>query len=69
MGKLRKESGILFSTIALQKSRMGQIQGFKAEAVVFLPRSLDNTVDAVLSAFPKGKKHGWFVLFIGFHLV
>ncbi len=55
-------------TLTLQKSRMPQIQGVKGEAVVGYRESstmlggqaLDNTGDAVSSAFPKGKKHGSF---------
>ncbi len=33
------------------------MQGVKGEAVVWLPRTLDNTADGVLSAFPKGKQN------------
>jgi hypothetical protein len=43
----------------LQKSRIPQIQGIKAEAVAHLPsrQGGNNAGDAVLSAFLKGKKH------------
>jgi hypothetical protein len=39
------------------------MQGVKGEAVVVLRRSLDNVADAVSSAFPKGKQHGYFFVF------
>ena len=54
------------STLTLQKSRILQVQGINAEAVVGLPQGLDNARDAVSSAFLKGKQHSKKDIFIGF---
>ena len=46
---------------------MPQIQGVKGEAVVRLPRTLDNAGDTVSSALPKGKQQGEYYMFAELH--
>jgi hypothetical protein len=57
---------MLLITLALQKSRMPEMQGVKGEAVVVLRQSLDNEAGAVSSVFPKGKQHDCFSWFSGY---
>ena len=57
-----------YFTPTLQKSRMLELRDGKGEAVLILPRTLDNKGDAASPTFPKGKKHGTLSSYFGIHL-